>query len=52
MPLFKCSNCQHEWEGGIGSLCDWCGAEPGRVLEERTSFERYVDDMVGNNSGQ
>jgi len=44
MPLLKCRNCMHEWEGKSDSKCAWCGCK-GRILEEKTAFEKYVADM-------
>jgi len=39
MPLLKCLNCQHEWEGTEDSKCDWCDSG-GRILEEETPLEK------------
>lgn len=47
MPLLHCNSCHHEWEGRPNSKCDWCG-DSGHVLEEKTSFERFVEgDLKG-----
>ena len=46
MPHFKCSKCHHEWDSVFpDSKCDWCG-EKGIVLEERTSFEKFVREVL------
>lgn len=39
MPLLKCRDCMHEWEGRTNSLCDWCGGN-SRILAKETSMEK------------
>lgn len=39
MPLWKCQNCHHEWEGSnLRAMCDWCGGD-GEKLAENTELE-------------
>jgi nicotinamidase/pyrazinamidase len=46
MPLWHCKTCHHEWEGSVyNKWCDWC-YDTGYVLEERTSFEMFMEDMM------
>lgn len=47
MPLFHCTECDHEWEhvGDKESICDWCGAS-GKVLEDKTSIEKVNWDEL------
>lgn len=48
MPYWGCTECHHEWEGGrTEETCDWCEA-PGKVLEEKTPFEKMLDDWSGD----
>ena len=46
MPLHKCTECHHEWEGDE-LLCDWCGAGGDIILEE-TQFEAFVKALFGD----
>ena len=41
MPLLKCRDCMHEWEGKLNSICDWCGGN-SRMLEKETPFEKCI----------
>lgn len=44
MPLFKCLKCHHEWESVFPkSCCDWCGS-PGKIIQEKTSFEEFIEE--------
>lgn len=45
MPHFKCGKCQHEYDSSKPRICDWCGNENPRVLEEETSFEKFVKEI-------
>jgi hypothetical protein len=48
MPLWKCSQCHHEWEGNkFGYQCGWCKSQ-GSVIENKTHFEKFLDDQVHN----
>jgi hypothetical protein len=43
MPLWKCAECHHEYEGEA-SKCNWCGSEETpRLLEAKTSLERMLE---------
>ena len=45
MPHLKCNKCQHEWDSvSSDSQCSWCGSN-GKVLEEETSFEKFVKGL-------
>lgn len=47
MPHFKCRGCHHEWDGcRNGGVCDWCGRGNPRVLEEVTSLERCIRELL------
>lgn len=51
MPHFKCSECQHEWDGRAEQgICDWCGAVGG-VLEEQTPLEQFIRDHQWHSVG-
>lgn len=44
MPLLKCADCHHEWEGTAESTCNWCQTEKTVIiLEEITPLERTID---------
>jgi len=43
MPLWKCSECHHEWEG-TNTKCGWCGNK-GYQLQEKTSLENMIEDF-------
>jgi hypothetical protein len=43
MPLLKCTECHHEWEGLKDSRCDWCGKD-GKILVEKTGLEQMISD--------
>ena len=46
MPHLKCRKCHHEWDDvSPNSKCSWCGSE-GKVLEEKTSFEKFVEMVL------
>ena len=45
MPLWKCDECHHEWEGSRPT-CDWCKAN-GHILEKETPFEKMVKEYFG-----
>ncbi len=42
MPLYKCTSCQHEWEGSkTMTICDWCDS-PGIILEDETPLDKMI----------
>lgn len=45
MPLYKCSECHHEWEGSQGN-CSWCKKGVGILLEEKTPLEESILKML------
>ena len=45
MPLLKCRDCMHEWEGKINSICDWCGGN-SRVLAHETHMEKWAKNFI------
>ena len=48
MPHVKCNKCHHEWDSvSPESKCDWCGSD-GKVLEEKTGFEKFVETVLKN----
>lgn len=42
MPLLKCNECHHEWEGQKNSFCDWCSCPDSTVLMEKTGLESFL----------
>ena len=45
MPLWKCNNCHHEWEGSeTDNICDWCRSE-GHILEKETPLEKSMKEF-------
>jgi hypothetical protein len=39
MPLYHCTKCHHEWEGGKrDNICAWCKAK-GYILRKKTALE-------------
>jgi hypothetical protein len=45
MPYWHCKECHHEWEAAKEQECDWCHSGC-YMLEKRTSFEKYVEDLA------
>lgn len=46
MPLFQCSKCGAEWEGRLEDvLCDSCEAGLGRVIQEKTDTEKFIESL-------
>ena len=45
MPLLHCSKCHHEWEGLVGSRCQWCQSI-GYILQERTPLEKTLMEWI------
>jgi hypothetical protein len=45
MPHWKCTECHHEWDSTLQyfDLCEWC-SHPGAILEEKTAFERWLEE--------
>lgn len=44
MPLWKCNDCHHEWEGSDeDNRCDWCESE-GHIIQEKTGLEELLDE--------
>ena len=42
MPIWKCVDCQHEWEGSSkDDVCDWCQSK-GQIIETKTDLEKSV----------
>lgn len=46
MPYYHCRKCQHEFEhyGVEEPICDWCGANRPRMLEEKTPLEKLAEN--------
>lgn len=47
MPIWKCENCHHEWEGTFAK-CDWCQSagyllKTDSELEEMIASGRHMD---------
>ena len=48
MPIYHCTECDHEWEGCKNhAKCDWCGAD-GYVLEEKAPIEKLFTQGLKN----
>ena len=46
MPLWKCGECHHEYEGGA-SKCDWCGSEKTpKMLKAKTGLEQWIEKVL------
>ena len=50
MPYHKCAKCHHEMEypEGYNFRCDWCGSPNSIILEEKTPFEKCIEDFLKN----
>lgn len=44
MQLYKCVNCQHEWEGTYEHDCEWCGGE-SYILDTITPLGAFVGNI-------
>lgn len=43
MPIWKCRDCHHEWEG-TRATCDWCFTPAATKLADKSELEQMLRD--------
>jgi hypothetical protein len=50
MSLYKCTECNHEWDGKYEHPCRWCGGKPIIITESQymSDIINQIDDILSN----
>ena len=44
MALYKCTECEHEWDEKYDHPCDWCGGRP-TVISEKQEVSDIINQL-------